>query len=90
MTDMTVAEAAEILRNHNEWRRGNYNDDPNCRPIQQPPGDIGKAIDVAIEFMTSEDGWASDKNGNIHFTLLDMFQRNTTRRFKFIDLVEKK
>ena len=52
MTDMTVAEAAEILRKHNEWRRGDFNDDP------QPPSSIGKALDVAVAFMTAKpDGW---------------------------------
>ena len=45
---MTVAEAAEILHKHNDWRRG------EGAPFQNmgKPKDIGEAIDVAVAFMT--------------------------------------
>jgi len=40
---MTPAEAAEVLRKHNAWRRGE-----DEIPEMQHPSTIGEAIDVAI------------------------------------------
>ena len=46
---MTITEAAEILRKHNEWRRwdGDWLDGPE-QPI---PKQIGEAIDVIVAYV---------------------------------------
>lgn len=43
---MTLAEAAEVLRRHNEWRRWDFGDEP--LPPMVDPNLLGQAIDVAI------------------------------------------
>lgn len=42
---MTRAEAAEILRLHNLWRRDRSEENPYA---MQPPKAIGEAIDMAV------------------------------------------
>ena len=43
---MTTQQAITILRQHNQWRRG---DDEDIE--MQDPKDIGEAIDVAVAIM---------------------------------------
>ena len=43
---MTTQQAITILRQHNQWRRG---DDEDIE--MQEPKDIGEAIDVAVSVM---------------------------------------
>lgn len=42
---MTPAEAADVLRRHNEWRRWDFDEES---PPMEDPKLIGEAIDVAI------------------------------------------
>lgn len=46
---MTPAETTTILRQFNEWRRGDY--EPSEQPAQPDPREIGEAIDAAIEMI---------------------------------------
>ena len=46
---MTTKEAAEILRQHNEWRRWNGDPFEEAGPPQLSPPVIGEAIDVAVK-----------------------------------------
>ena len=50
---MTTSEAAEILRQHNAWRRWNGDPFEEAGPPQQDPKQIGLAIDVAVKFLES-------------------------------------
>lgn len=43
---MTPTETATILRQFNEWRRGDY--EPSEQPAPPDPCEIGEAIDAAI------------------------------------------
>ena len=43
---MTTTETAAILRQYNQWRRGNLEDLP-----QPDPREIGEAIDAAVEMI---------------------------------------
>ena len=43
---MTPAETTTILRQFNEWRRGDY--EPSEQPAPPDPIEIGEAIDAAI------------------------------------------
>ena len=43
---MTPAEVTNILRQFNDWRRGDYA--PEDQPAQPDPVEIGEAIDAAI------------------------------------------
>ena len=44
---MTPTETAAVLRQFNEWRRGDY--EPSEQPEPPDPCEIGEAIDAAIE-----------------------------------------
>ena len=46
---MTPTETADILRQFNEWRRGDY--EPSAQPEPPDPCKIGKAIDAAVEMI---------------------------------------
>ena len=46
---MTPAETAAILRQFNEWRRGDY--EPSEQPEPPDPCEIGEAIDAAVEMI---------------------------------------
>jgi len=46
---MTPAETTTILRQFNEWRRGDY--EPSEQPAPPDPIEIGEAIDAAIEMI---------------------------------------
>ena len=46
---MTPAEVAAILRQFNEWRRGDY--EPSEQPEPPDPREIGEAIDAAVEMI---------------------------------------
>ena len=46
---MTPAETTTILRQFNEWRRGDY--EPSEQPAQPDPCEIGEAIDAAVEMI---------------------------------------
>ena len=46
---MTPTETATILRQFNEWRRGDY--EPSEQPEQPDPCEIGEAIDAAVEMI---------------------------------------
>ena len=89
---MTVKEAAEILRKHNEWRR--YDGPIGEGPQMQDPALIGKAIDtltVRIEPITIDDlevihtflyAVKNNKTGCFTFTRLsDEQYKEVLRRF---------
>ena len=59
---MTPTETAAILRQYNQWRRGNLEGQP-----QPDPREIGEAIDAAIEMIESaeEDRALCDKLSDI-------------------------
>ena len=46
---MTPTETADILRQFNEWRRGDY--EPSEQPEPPDPREIGEAIDAAVEMI---------------------------------------
>lgn len=46
---MTPAETADILRQFNEWRRGDY--EPSEPPEPPDPCEIGEALDAAVEMI---------------------------------------
>ena len=46
---MTPTETATILRQFNEWRRGDY--EPSEQPEPPDPCEIGEAIDAAVEMI---------------------------------------
>ena len=46
---MTPTETATILRQFNEWRRGDY--EPSEQPAPPDPCEIGEAIDAAVEMI---------------------------------------
>ena len=46
---MTPAETTAILRQFNEWRRGDY--EPSEQPAPPDPIEIGEAIDAAVEMI---------------------------------------
>ena len=46
---MTTTETVAILRQFNEWRRGDY--DPSEQPEPPDPREISEAIDAAIELI---------------------------------------
>lgn len=46
---MTHAEVTTILRQFNEWRRGDY--EPSEQPAPPDPREIGEAIDAAVEMI---------------------------------------
>lgn len=50
---MTPKQAAEILRKHNEWRR--FDGEPEDAPDMLDPFLIGKAVDVAVEYIESRE-----------------------------------
>ena len=46
---MTPTETTTILRQFNEWRRGDY--EPSEQPEPPDPCEIGEAIDAAVEMI---------------------------------------
>ena len=46
---MTPAQTTTILRQFNEWRRGDY--EPSEQPEPPDPREIGEAIDAAVEMI---------------------------------------
>ena len=50
---MTPKAAAEILSKHNEWRR--FDGEPEDSPDMLDPFLIGKAMDVAVEYIESRE-----------------------------------
>lgn len=46
---MTPAEAAKVLRQHNEWRRWKGDPFADAGPPQIDPSLVGEAIDVAVK-----------------------------------------
>ena len=50
---MTPTETTTILRQFNEWRRGDY--EPSEQPAPPDPCEIGEAIDAAIEMIERAD-----------------------------------
>ena len=54
---MTPTETADILRQFNEWRRGDYA--PEEQPTQPDPVEIGEAIDAAVGMIEMVDAMES-------------------------------
>lgn len=48
---MTITEARELLRQHNEWRR--FDGELHESPPMLPPRLIGEAIDVVVAYLES-------------------------------------
>ena len=78
---MTPTETATILRQFNEWRRGNLEDQP-----MPDPREVGKAIDAAIEMIERMDGAlesllirCDDSDSAMYGTLSTSFVRDTVR-----------
>ena len=78
---MTPTETAAILRQFNEWRRGDY------EPSEQPePREIGIAIDAAVEMIERMGGAlesllirCDDSDSAMYGTLSTSFVRDTVR-----------
>lgn len=77
---MTPTETATILRQFNEWRRGDE-DIPQPDPIA-----VGKAIDAAVEMIERMDGAlgsllirCDDSDSAMYGTLSTSFVRDTVR-----------
>ncbi len=64
---MTPTETAAILRQFNEWRRGDY--DPSEQPEPPDPREIGEAIDAAIEMIERLE--AAEKDNALKEKLID-------------------
>ena len=78
---MTPTETADILRQFNEWRRGNLEGMP-----QPDPREIGEAIDAAVEMIERMDGAlesllirCDDSDSAMYGTLSTSFVRDTVR-----------
>ena len=77
---MTPAETAAILRQFNEWRRGD-------ETVEQPdPREIGEAIDAAVEMIERIDEAmesllirCDDSDSAMYGTLSTSFVRDTVR-----------
>ena len=81
---MTPTEAATILRQFNEWRRGDY--EPSEQPEPPDPCEIGEAIDAAVEMIERMDGAlesllirCDDSDSAMYGTLSTSFVRDTVR-----------
>ena len=77
---MTPTEVAAILRQFNEWRRG---DETTAQP---DPREIGEAIDAAVEMIERMDGAlesllirCDDSDSAMYGTLSTSFVRDTIR-----------
>ena len=77
---MTPTETAAILRQFNEWRRG---DETTAQP---DPREIGEAIDAAVEMIERMDGAlesllirCDDSDSAMYGTLSTSFVRDTIR-----------
>ena len=77
---MTPTETAAILRQFNEWRRG---DETTAQP---DPREIGEAIDAAVEMIERMDGAlesllirCDDSDSAMYGTLSTSFVRDTVR-----------
>ena len=78
---MTPTETAAKLRQYNQWRRGNLEDQP-----MPDPREIGLAIDAAIEMIERMDGEldsllirCDDSDSAMYGTLSTSFVRDTVR-----------
>ena len=78
---MTPTETAAILRQFNEWRRGNLDRQP-----MPDPREIGEAIDAAVEMIERMDGAlesllirCDDSDSAMYGTLSTSFVRDTVR-----------
>ena len=81
---MTPTEVAAILRQFNEWRRGDY--EPSEQPAPPDPREIGEAIDAAVEMIERMDGAldsllirCDDSDSAMYGTLSTSFVRDTVR-----------
>ena len=81
---MTPTETATILRQFNEWRRGDY--EPSEQPAPPDPCEIGKAIDAAVEMIERMGGAlesllirCDDSDSAMYGTLSTSFVRDTVR-----------
>ena len=78
---MTPTETAALLRQYNQWRRGNLEGQP-----QPDPREIGEAIDAAIEMIERMDEAmesllirCDDSDSAMYGTLSTSFVRDTVR-----------
>ena len=81
---MTPTEVEAILRQFNEWRRGDY--EPSEQPAPPDPCEIGEAIDAAVEMIERMDGAlesllirCDDSDSAMYGTLSTSFVRDTVR-----------
>jgi hypothetical protein len=81
---MTPAEVTNILRQFNEWRRGDY--EPSEQPEPPDPREIGAAIDAAVEMIERMGGAlesllirCDDSDSAMYGTLSTSFVRDTVR-----------
>ena len=81
---MTPTETAAILRQFNEWRRGDY--EPSEQPAPPDPCEIGEAIDAAVEMIERMGGAleslairCDDSDSAMYGTLSTSFVRDTIR-----------
>ena len=81
---MNPSEVTTILRQFNEWRRGDYA--PEEQPTQPDPVEISEAIDAAVEMIERMDGAlesllirCDDSDSAMYGTLSTSFVRDTVR-----------
>ena len=81
---MNPSEVTNILRQFNEWRRGDYA--PEEQPTQPDPVEISEAIDAAVEMIERMDGAlesllirCDDSDSAMYGTLSTSFVRDTVR-----------
>ena len=81
---MTPTETAAILRQFNEWRRGDY--EPSEQPEPPNPYEVGLAIDAAVEMIERMDValeslliLCDDSDSAMYGTLSTSFVRDTVR-----------
>ena len=81
---MTPTEVINILRQFNEWCRGDY--EPSDQPAQPDAREISEAIDAAVEMIERMDGAlesllirCDDSDSAMYGTLSTSFVRDTVR-----------
>ena len=84
---MTPTETAAILRQFNEWRRGDY--EPSEQPSPPDPCEIGEAIDAAVEMIDRLNGMGSEREAALMAKLEAAEKERGIDEQRIADLMEE-